>query len=61
MVLKALAKEPAARYATATELADDLRRFLEDRPVRARRAGVAVRLQKWARRLLKPRALRLGG
>ena len=37
IVLKAMAKEPAERYATAQELADDLRRFLEDRPIRARR------------------------
>ena len=37
IVLKAMAKEPADRYATAQELADDLRRFLEDKPIRARR------------------------
>lgn len=34
---KALAKEPARRYATAVEFADDLRLYLEHRPVRARR------------------------
>ena len=33
IVLKAMAKEPASRYATAQELADDLRRFLEHRPI----------------------------
>ena len=37
IVLKAMAKEPANRYATAQELADDLRRFLEDSPILARR------------------------
>src|SRR5262249_46881984 len=37
IALKAMAKEPADRYATARELADDLRRFLDDRPIRARR------------------------
>ena len=37
IVLKAMAKDPAGRYATAQELADDLRRFLEDRPIMARR------------------------
>jgi len=34
---KALAKEPARRYASAAEFADDLRLYLENRPVRARR------------------------
>jgi serine/threonine protein kinase/WD40 repeat protein len=47
---KAMAKGPEDRYATAGELADDLRRFLDDRPVLARRPGLLVRLRKWARR-----------
>ena len=50
IVLKAMAKEPEGRYATAQELADDLRRFLADEPIRARRPGPAERLAKWARR-----------
>jgi serine/threonine protein kinase/Flp pilus assembly protein TadD len=50
VVLKAMAKEPAERYATAQELADDLERFLKDEPIRARRPTVLQRLRKWARR-----------
>jgi tetratricopeptide (TPR) repeat protein len=50
IVLKAMAKEPADRYATAQELAEDLRRFLEDRPIRARRPTLLKRLRSWSRR-----------
>jgi serine/threonine protein kinase len=50
VVLKAMAKLPAERYAGARELADDLGRFLEDRPVLAQRPTVRQRLAKWARR-----------
>jgi serine/threonine protein kinase/WD40 repeat protein len=37
IVLKAMAKEPGRRYGTAAALAEDLRRFLADRPIQARR------------------------
>jgi eukaryotic-like serine/threonine-protein kinase len=47
---KASATNPSDRYATAGELAADLRRFLEDRPVLARRATTAEQLVRWARR-----------
>jgi serine/threonine protein kinase len=50
VVLKALAKEPAERYATAQEMGADLQRFLENRPILARRPTAAERLRKWARR-----------
>jgi serine/threonine protein kinase len=50
IVLKAMAREPAHRYATAGALAEDLQRFLEDRPIRARRVSWAGRLLRWGRR-----------
>jgi serine/threonine protein kinase/Flp pilus assembly protein TadD len=50
IVLKAVAWNVADRYATAGELADDLRRFLEDRPIRARRPGLLERGRRWLRR-----------
>jgi serine/threonine protein kinase/Tfp pilus assembly protein PilF len=50
IVLKASAQEPERRYATAQELADDLRRLLLDEPIRARRPSLAQRVRKYARR-----------
>src|SRR5262249_52320496 len=48
--LRAMAKVPAGRYATAGELADDVRRWLRGGPIRARPAGRAERLGRWCRR-----------
>lgn len=48
--LKCLRKEPTARYGSADELADELRRFLEDRPIVARPAGVVDKTVRWCRR-----------
>jgi serine/threonine protein kinase/tetratricopeptide (TPR) repeat protein len=50
IVLKAIEHEPARRYQDAAELADDLGRFVADRPIRARPVGTLERVGKWARR-----------
>ena len=50
IVAKATARDPAGRYATAAALAEDLRRYVEDRPIRARRVSAAERLARWCRR-----------
>jgi WD40 repeat protein len=50
IVLKCLAKEPAERYATAELLTEDLRRFLADRPIKARRTPWHERTWRWCRR-----------
>jgi eukaryotic-like serine/threonine-protein kinase len=50
ILLKALRKEPGARYASADDFAEDLRRHLEGKPVRARRGSLLYRVGKVARR-----------
>jgi WD40 repeat protein/serine/threonine protein kinase len=59
VVLKAIARDPAHRYQTPSLMADDLKRFIEDRPVRARRITGAERLWRWSRR--NPAIAVLGG
>jgi tetratricopeptide (TPR) repeat protein/tRNA A-37 threonylcarbamoyl transferase component Bud32 len=48
--LKALAKKPAERYGSAADLADEVRRFLADEPVRVYREPTAARAGRWMRR-----------
>ena len=48
--LKCLEKKPQKRYATAAELAEDIRRFLDHRPIQARRTPYWEKSLKWARR-----------
>ncbi|MDB5306929.1 MAG: serine/threonine protein kinase [Gemmataceae bacterium] len=50
IVLKAMAREPGRRYASAGEFAADLRAFLDDRPIRARRESWAARGLRLCRR-----------
>ena len=50
ITLKALAKNPNERYATAAALADDLRRWLDDRPILAQRPSWVRLSARWARR-----------
>lgn len=47
---RAMARLPQARYASMSELADDLRAYLDNRVVKAHRTGAAVELRMWIRR-----------
>ncbi len=57
--LKCLEKEAGRRYASATELADDLSRYLDGRPISARPISRVARLARWCRR--NPRVAVLSG
>jgi serine/threonine protein kinase len=50
IVLKAISKHPGDRYLTAGDMAQDLKRFLRDEPIHARRATLWQRGIKWLRR-----------
>lgn len=57
--LHALRKDPGRRYPSADAMADDLRRWLDGFPIRARAASTAGRLARWCRRHPVPAALGL--
>jgi serine/threonine protein kinase/TolB-like protein/Flp pilus assembly protein TadD len=50
IVLKAMNKAPPARYASAEELSEDIRRHLEGRPIIARQPATSYRVAKWVQR-----------
>lgn len=50
IVLKAIARDPGHRYQNAGSLAEDLKRFTDDRPILARRISVPERFWRWCRR-----------
>jgi hypothetical protein len=50
VLLKAMSKEPANRYATALEMAEDLTHVLENQPIEAKRPGLVRRATQWSRR-----------
>src|SRR5262249_27685373 len=58
--LRCLQKEPARRYASAADLAEDLRRFQAGEPIRARPAGIVEQARKWVKRRPAPAAVLAG-
>lgn len=50
IILKAIARDPAARYPTAGELAEDMQRYIEGRTILARRASIAEQAWRWCKR-----------
>ena len=50
IVHKAIDRDPACRYQSARQFADDLHSFIEDRPIKARRPSLSERFVRWSRR-----------
>ena len=50
IIEKAIAKEPGRRYGSASDLADDLYRFIDGKPIKARRVSTRERVWLWARK-----------
>jgi serine/threonine protein kinase len=58
--LKAMMKEPAQRYPSCGDFAEDLRRWLAGEPIKARRINLANRLVRWCRREPRIAGLTIG-
>jgi len=56
ILMKALRKDPQERYGTAEQFGEDLKAFLESRPIRARKGELAYRARKFVRRFWIPLA-----
>ena len=50
IIQKSISKEPSYRYQSAADLRDDLRAFLDDRPIAARRISMVENMYRWGRR-----------
>jgi len=50
IIQKSIARDPAQRYASAASLAEDLQRFIDDKPIRARHATTTEKVVRWCRR-----------
>jgi len=57
VIHKAIERDPGHRYQSADLLAEDLKRFIEDRPIRSRRIGEVEKLVRWCRRNPVPTGL----
>ena len=60
IVHKAIAREAGQRYASAKALAEDLNRFIDGRPIQARRVSVPERVWRWCKRNPWPAGLAAG-
>ncbi len=50
IIIKSISSEPEKRYRTAQEMSEDLQRFLDGQPIKARRISIAERFTKWTKR-----------
>ncbi len=60
VVLKAVARDPSHRYQTAADLAEDLKRYVEDRPIQARCVSEVEKFWRWCHRNPLPASLLAG-